>query len=233
MDRKYNFLSMLNLPETVQHFGSPRHYFEGKYLGERFVQDIKNMRPCCPPKQVLLNLLFKLHGTKSIQAMAKLQSKKVQTMKPNKAGSQRDPQRREILGNAKVYTSLKLAQSSFYSKGTLSMIKTKEQGFGIMYYQGSTQGSIWVCKMERFDMEHTELHGIRYWKWAVSDSEKLLSKLTITNFVVFLPKADVLGQTVQLEFTMVTKEWLLAMLDHYKLSELGMDVKTRMWVKSS
>jgi hypothetical protein len=45
-----------------------------------------------------------------------------------------------------------------------------------------------------------------------------------------LPKADVAGQTVQLEFTMVTKEWSPAMLDHYKLSELSMDVKTRMWV---
>jgi hypothetical protein len=84
--------------------------------------------------------------------------------------------------------------------------------------------------MERFDMEHTELHGIRYFKWAVSDSEELLSKLTITNFVVLLPKADVAGQTVQLEFTMVTKEWSPAMLDHYELSELSMDVKTRMWV---
>jgi hypothetical protein len=113
------------------------------------------------------------------------------------------------------------------------MIETKEQGFGVMYYQGSTRGSIWVCKMERFDMEHTKLHGIRYWKWAVSDSEELLSKLTITDFVVLLPKADVAGQTVHLELTMVTKEWSLAMLDHYELSELGMDVKTRMWVYSS
>jgi hypothetical protein len=96
------------------------------------------MRPCCPPKQVLLNLLLKLHETKSIEALAGLQSEKVQTMKLTEAGSQRDPQRREILGNAKVYTSLELAQSSFYSKGTLSMIETQEQGFGIMYFQGST-----------------------------------------------------------------------------------------------
>jgi hypothetical protein len=56
---KYNFLSLLNLPEIVEHFGSVRTYFEGKYLGEQFVQDVKNMRPRCPPKQVLLNLLQK------------------------------------------------------------------------------------------------------------------------------------------------------------------------------
>jgi hypothetical protein len=48
--------------------------------------------------------------------------------------------------------------------------------------------------------------------------------------VVLLPKADVAGQIVQLEFTMATKEWLPAMLDHYELSELGMEVKTRMRV---
>jgi hypothetical protein len=221
---------MLNLPEIIQHFGSPRHYFEGKYLGERFVQDVKNMRPRCPPKQVLLNLLLKLHETKSIEAMTGLQSKKVQAIKFTKAGCRRDPQRRKILGNEKVYTSLELALSSFYSKGTLSMIKTKEQGFGVMYYQGSTRGSIWVCKTESFDMEHTKLHGIRYWKWAVSDSEELLRKLTKTDFVVLLPKADVAGQTVQLESTMATKEWSPAMLDYSELSELGMDVKTRVWV---
>jgi hypothetical protein len=55
---KYNFLSMLNLTEIIQYFVSPRHYFEEKHLGERFVQDVKNMRPRCPPKQVLMNLLL-------------------------------------------------------------------------------------------------------------------------------------------------------------------------------
>jgi hypothetical protein len=32
---KYNFLSMLNLQEIIQHFGSPWNYFQGKHLGAR------------------------------------------------------------------------------------------------------------------------------------------------------------------------------------------------------
>jgi hypothetical protein len=74
---KYNFLSLSNLSELVEHFGLVRIYFEGKYLGEQFVQDVKNMRRRCPPKQVLLNLLQKLHESKTIKVMAKAQSRKI------------------------------------------------------------------------------------------------------------------------------------------------------------
>ena len=38
---KFNFLCLLNLPKTVEEFGPARNYFEGKYLGERYVQEVK------------------------------------------------------------------------------------------------------------------------------------------------------------------------------------------------
>jgi hypothetical protein len=43
-------------------------------------------------------------------------------------------------------------------------------------------------------------------------------------YVVLLPKS-VVG-TVPGQFTMVTKEWSPAMLDHYELSQIGIDHKT-------
>jgi hypothetical protein len=61
------------------------------------------MRPRGPPKQVLLNLLQKLHESKSIEAMAKAQSRNLQTLKLTESGNRKDPKRKEILGNAKVY----------------------------------------------------------------------------------------------------------------------------------
>jgi hypothetical protein len=131
---KYIFLSLLNLPEIVEHFGLVRTYFEGKYLGERFVQDVTNMRPRCPPKQVLLNLLQKLHKSKSIKAMAKAQSRNLQTLKSTESGKQKDPKREEILGNAKVYLNLDIARLEFYSKYAISMVHTLEQGFGVLHY---------------------------------------------------------------------------------------------------
>jgi hypothetical protein len=74
------------------------------------VQDVKNMRPHFLPKQVLLNLLLKLHETKSIEAMAGLQSKKVQTMKSTEAGdrgrqSKRSPKKRNFGECQSLYQS--------------------------------------------------------------------------------------------------------------------------------
>jgi hypothetical protein len=40
-------LMSLNLSDTVREFGSLRNYFEGKYLGERFVQEVKDAHQHC------------------------------------------------------------------------------------------------------------------------------------------------------------------------------------------
>jgi hypothetical protein len=98
------------------------------------------MRPRGPPKQVLLNLLQKLHESKSIEAMAKAQSRNLQTLKSTESGNRKDPKRKEILGNAKVYLNLDIARIEFYSKRAISMVHTLEHGFGALHYQGSTRG---------------------------------------------------------------------------------------------
>jgi hypothetical protein len=58
---------------------------------------------------------------------------------------------------------------------------------------------------------------------------KCLDSVTVIDCVVLLPTADVDGETVVLsEFTMVTKEWSPAMLEHFELANTGMDIKVRM-----
>jgi hypothetical protein len=61
----------------VREFGSLRNYFEGKYLGERFVQEVKDARQPCLYQNVTTNLLKKLHHGKALEAMASTQSEKV------------------------------------------------------------------------------------------------------------------------------------------------------------
>ena len=62
---------LLNLPETVREFGSPRNYFEGKYLGERYVQEVKNVRKQCPASNVCGNLLKKIASKgKALESVA-------------------------------------------------------------------------------------------------------------------------------------------------------------------
>jgi hypothetical protein len=228
---KYNFLSLLNLPEVIREFGSPRNYFEGKYLGERFVQEVKNMRERCPPKHVLPNLLRKLHEGKSIESMARMQSNKLQTMRSTESGRRRDPVRQEILGNVKVYPSMESASVSFYSKAVMSLVETQEKGFGILFYgNGNKRGKIFFRHVERLDFEHSEMHGIRYWKWVLLPGENLLHDLTIIDYVVLLPKSVLDNDVILGEYTMVTKEWSPAMLDNYEYSLVGMDQKVNISV---
>jgi hypothetical protein len=79
------------------------------------------------------------------------------------------------------------------------------------------------------DLEHTELHRTRYWRWEFTQVDKCLDDISLIDYVVLLPKTDVDGDTVVLsEFTMVTKEWLPAMLEHFELANTGMEVKVRM-----
>ena len=221
---KYNFLSMLNLPDIIRHFGSPRNYFEGKYLGERFVQDVKNTKERCPPQKVVAVLLQKLHEGKAIETLARCQSTKLQTMRSTESGNRKDSKRKEILRNSKVYSCIEDAKYAFQSKQVLSMVESVENGFGILFYEnGSNRGKIWVREVERMDLLHSELHGIRYWRWnLVSGRDVLLNDCTIVDFVVLLPKPGVGSEFVPGEYTMVTKEWSPAMLDHFEYSKVGM-----------
>jgi hypothetical protein len=68
-----NFLCLLNLSDTVREFGSLRNYFEGKNLGERFVQEVKDARQHCSHQNVKTNLLKKLLQGKALEAMVSTQ----------------------------------------------------------------------------------------------------------------------------------------------------------------
>jgi hypothetical protein len=43
--------------------------------------------------------------------------------------------------NAKVYANVDLFKSSFYLKVAVGMVKTEEEGFDILYFQGSARGN--------------------------------------------------------------------------------------------
>jgi hypothetical protein len=193
-------------------------------MGERFVQEVKNTKEQCPSKHILQNLLQKLHEGKSIESMAQMPSKKLQTMRSMESSNRKDPKGQEILGNAKVFKTLEMLTAAFHNESVLSAIETKEKGFSIMYYAGgSTRGKIWMRYLERQDVLHAGMHGIRYWPWKLLNEGIALDDVTIEDFVVLLPKAEVGAPPGQ--FTMVTKEWSPAMLDHYALSWVGIDQK--------
>jgi hypothetical protein len=85
--------------------------------------------------------------------------------------------------------------------------------------------NILLSRGTAIDLEHSEMHGIRYWKWVLLPGENLLHNLTIIYYVILLPKSVLDNDVILGEHTMVTKEWPPAMLDNYEYSLVGMDQK--------
>jgi hypothetical protein len=103
----------------VREFGSLHNYFEGKYLGERFVQEVKDAR-----QHVTTNLLKKLHQGKELEAMTSTQSEKVNVYKPTQ---QFNTKKESLKGNVRVYCDRQQANLSFHSQKSISALKTTEK----------------------------------------------------------------------------------------------------------
>lgn len=119
---------------------------------------------------------------------------------------------------------MEAAKQAFESKDVVSVVNSIESGFGILFYEnGCNRGKIWMRLVERMDHIHSEVHGIRYWSWIMTNMEVQLSCVTVVDFVVPLPEPGVGKDFVKEQFTMVTKEWDPSMLDNFDYSRVGIE----------
>jgi hypothetical protein len=234
---KYNFLCLLNLPEIVREFGPARNYFEGKYLGERYVQEVKTTRQRCPPRNLCGVLLQKLHQSKSLEAMVGHQSDKdIKTFQSTEAGYKR---RKELKGNVRVYSSEEKAITEFHSGKPLSLVET-EEGYVILFYiNGCNRGEVGCLGIQRSGIESEVKDGLIYWKWELKRIGPFAEDTLVKDYVVFLPMLSRPnggeegsaggGEFVTSEgiYTMVTKEWSPVMLDHFEYSRIGVQLEKK------
>jgi hypothetical protein len=157
-----NFLCLLNLSDTVREFGSLCNYFEGKYLGELFVQEVKDARQHCLHQNVTTNLLKKLHQGKALEAMASNQSAKVNVYKPT---GRFNTKKASLKENICVYCDRQQANLSFHSQKSISALETTKGVFGVLFYEnGSNRWQIKMMQLERHNNTVTVGNGLRYWK---------------------------------------------------------------------
>jgi hypothetical protein len=221
--KRFNFLSLLNLPDTLVEFGSPRNYFEGKYLGERYVQEVKNVRRQCPPRNMTKTMLRKLHEGKALEAMLSSQSKNLKSYRMTEVKNEK---KKLLTGNVRIYAGIGEAITSFHSKKPVSLVEESMGTFGILFYEnGSNRGVIKFLELERKEEEMSVQDGMRFWKWIRSERVKSYEDLIIKDFVVLLPKR---GEEFVGEFTMVSKEWSPAMLEHYNYSTVGVETSVKL-----
>jgi hypothetical protein len=166
-------------------------------------------------------LLKKLHQGKALESMASLQSEKVNVYKPT---GRFNTKKESLKGNVRIYRNRQLAILSYHSKKPISALETMEGVFGVLYYEnGSNRGQIKMVQLERHTDTMTVGNGLRYWRWSLSPSSMELGDYDIKDFVVLLHKDA--GE--EGEYTVVTKEWSPAMLEHYDYSTVGIDTKPK------
>jgi hypothetical protein len=158
---------------------------------------------------------------KALEAMASTQSEKVNVYKPT---GQFNTKKESLKGNVRVYRDCQQANLSFHSHKPISALETTEGVFRVLFYEnGSNRGQIKKIHLEQHNDTVTVGNGLRYWKWTWSTSVMELGECDIKDFVVLLQKEAGEG-----EYTIVTKEWSPAMLEHYDYSSVGIDTKPKM-----
>ena len=141
--------------------------FEGKDLGERFVQEVKEAREHCSHQNVAFNLLQRLHQGKAVESMTLTQSARVQTYKSMDTTCNK---KQSLKGNVRVYPTKAHANVSFLSKKPISAVQTLRPEFGILFYEnGSNRGKIKLLMLDRNLEEGISVcRGLQYWKWSLT-----------------------------------------------------------------
>ena len=200
--KSYNFLCLLNLPDTIQEFGPCRRWFEGKWLGERYVSTVKQERGRCPPKNVASILMRNLHRNKAADCLVP---------------SIRKQSSAEILGlNTRIYGSIPEMDEQYQTRLPLPIVILGDGGMGCLYYEigRNTGDNISFCRIEKIEMENSKTmhHGLKYWKYTFVEGKQGLEEIMVEDYGVLLPRlgSDELGV-----YTIVTKKWSTEMFAEY------------------
>lgn len=198
----YNFLCLQNLPSSVHEFGPARKWFEGKWLGERYVSCVKQERSKCPPKNLYSILMRNLHRRKAVEALKK------DTDQPRFCDL--------VSGNTRIYGSEEELETTYTGRTPLPFVILTSGVLGCLYYEiGRNVGKdISVRILERTNLEeHLCLqHGLCYWNFELTNRSDKLSDVEIKDYGVLLPK---LGCAEQGVYTMATKSWSTEMFGDY------------------
>jgi hypothetical protein len=210
----YNFLCLLNLPETVDEFGPCRLWFEGKWQGERFVSDVKQERTRCPPKNVLHYLMRNLHCSKAIAEIVRQNGPTIKD---------------ELLAlNTRVYNSEQEVNDTFKSRDPMPIVVLEDGSYAALIYErGKSVGKRVLAKsISRSEIEGEDgfHHGLKYWRFQLEIETKLVDRSCISDFGVLLQKigCEELGV-----YTIVTKNWATTMFGEYDFAVETMERPTR------
>jgi hypothetical protein len=172
----YNFLCLLNLSEAVEEFGPCQRWFEGKWLGERFVSEVKEGRTCCPPKNVPYYLMRNLHCSKAINEVVRDSGFK---------------QTEELLGlNTHIYDSNDERETKYDSRNPLPTAVLECGSIACLFYdKGKSVGKqLMSRKLTKTELlgEDRNHHGLVYWHFPLDSPPETVRQSQIVDFAKWL-----------------------------------------------
>ena len=196
----YNYLCLLNLGDTIEEFGPMRRYFEGKWLGERYVKTVKDERSRCGPSNVYYTLMRNLQRSKAVDGWMLQNDNSVNN---------------DLSGNVKVYGNRDEINVLYAARRPLSVVLYQNDQYGALFYQkGKNVGKkIGLCRCVREDLADGRglHHGLRYWYFQLVDTEEEIRYSEVTDFVILLPRLGIEHTGL---YTMVSKNWSTEMFDY-------------------
>jgi hypothetical protein len=151
---KYNFLSLLKLPDTIRQFGPLRGFWEGGAIGEGFLRSIK------PDIQrglrynwqnwILNNFLDK----KAFDMVSRKFDEPHSDVKPSVSSY-----------GCKIHLTAAIAIRKFYSGVPVSFIATPQQGFGLLY---RSVKNIRIIRL-RAEKLNSIVNGLAYFRFSLND----------------------------------------------------------------
>jgi hypothetical protein len=206
----YNFLCLLNLAESVDKFGPCRRWFEGKWLGERFVSEVKDERARCPPRNVHHYLMKKLHCSKAIDEIVRDTSTK---------------QKEELLAlNTRVYNTEEELRDWYINRHPMPVVVLRGGSLAALFYEkGRSVGKLILARrFTRLSLEPEESmhYGLKYWHFKLSDDNERVDYSDIIDFAVLLQKIGVNQHGI---YTVITKNWSPEMFGEYDFADESRD----------
>jgi hypothetical protein len=198
----YNFMCLLNLPETIQEFGPIRQWYEGKWLGERYVATVKSERLKCPLNNLHYILLRNLQRNKSID---NLNQKK-----------RRNDEEEQLPTNTKVHSNEDDLMGSFMSGMPFPVVKTNDGCVYGLFYNSDKKSlkQVMQRRIDRHDIEPPGnfQYGLNYWKFVMADERSVLIFNRIIDYGILLAKH---GNEDPNVYTVVWKNWSTDMFGDY------------------
>jgi hypothetical protein len=202
----YNMMCLLNLPATIKEFGPVRQWYEGKWLGERYVLTVKSERLKCPLSNLHYILLRNL-----------LRNKAIDLLNPKEECNNKEEQ---LPMNTKVHNNEDELLGSFLLRSLFPITRTIHGKYYLLYYGGErkTLKRVMQRRVDRSDIGSplNLQHGLIYWKFELTLEHMEFNVKEVEDYGVLLSSH---GSSEQGVYTVVWKNWSTDMFGQYNFSK--------------